>query len=88
MPLTDIEGRKQSDSRVPLNTEKIKASVSSLPRKVGIIYKEVVEKCLKMGETKPAPALDKSAAEWNAERLQKQNRFYWDVVRKFEDCTA
>lgn len=47
MPLAGIEGRgKTTSNQAPLNMVKIKAAMSSLPRKVGTIYKEVVEECL------------------------------------------
>jgi hypothetical protein len=89
MPLANIEGRKETtSSQVPLNMEKIKAVVSTLPRQVGTIHKEVVEKCLDLGRGKPQETLDQSAAEWNAERLRDQNIFYWDVVMRLEECKA
>ncbi|KAK2735762.1 hypothetical protein FQN57_001142 [Myotisia sp. PD_48] len=88
-PLVDIEGRKGVNChQEPLNIEKIMKSVSSLPKRVGTIYKEAVEKCLNIGQVKPQPIKDLSAAEWNAERLRNQNLFYWDVVKRLEECKA
>lgn len=91
MPLVKIEGRKDTaDTRMPLNMEKIKSAVSSLPKRVGNIYKMVVERCLKIvdGKRGSAEILSQSASEWNAERLRNQNMFYWDVVQKLEECRA
>ncbi|KAM6513841.1 hypothetical protein FALCPG4_015050 [Fusarium falciforme] len=88
-PLANVEGRKETtSSQTPLNMEKIKAAISALPRRVGIIYTEVVEKCLNLGRGEPQKMFSQSAAEWNAERLRNQNIFYWDVVKRLEECKA
>jgi hypothetical protein len=87
--LADIEGRRQTTREpTPLNMDKIKASVASLPKKVGIIYTAVVEKCLSTSQTMPTSIQNQSAAEWNAERLRERNLFYWDVVKRLEECRA
>jgi len=89
MPLAEIEGRGETtSSQAPLNMTKIKAAVSGLPRRVGTIYKEVVEKCLNFSGGTHQVMSDQSAAEWSAERLRNQNSFYWDVVKKLEECRA
>lgn len=88
MPLTHIDGRRDTSSQAPLNAAGIMSAVSSLPRKVGRIYKDAVEKCLNTSQEQTEPSVDISAAEWNAVRLRKQNQFYWDVVKKLEECRA
>ncbi|KAF9894838.1 hypothetical protein FE257_004459 [Aspergillus nanangensis] len=88
-PLAVIQGRNYGDAQqLGLDRKQVLAAVASLPRKIGVIYTEAVEKCLNLTPSKAAPELTHSAPEWNAERLRKQNAFYWDVVRKLEDCRA
>ncbi|KAI6785915.1 uncharacterized protein J7T54_006254 [Emericellopsis cladophorae] len=91
LPLAKIDGRKQTTSEhVPLNRDKLQSAVSSLPKRVGMIYTEVVEKCLILDEGrdmlqgKSTPP----AANWETERLRNQNMFYWDVVKRLEECRA
>lgn len=93
-PLVDIEGRKEGDT-APLNIDKIMRTVkSSLPKGVGWIYTTAVERCLNMNVDSTLAQLSSitmdniSPAEWNAERLRRQNQFYWDVIRKLEECRA
>ncbi|KAG9255095.1 uncharacterized protein F5Z01DRAFT_74472 [Emericellopsis atlantica] len=91
MSLPKIEGRKQTTSEhVPLNRDKIKATVSSLPKRVGTIYKEVVETCLNLdqGRFVLPKEVTPPTAKWEAERLRSQNMFYWDVVKRLEECRA
>ncbi|KAL5603556.1 hypothetical protein FOVSG1_006306 [Fusarium oxysporum f. sp. vasinfectum] len=89
IPLAKIEGRRETTSnQTPLNMRVIEAAVSALPRRVGMIYTEVVKKCLNLGREEPQEMFSKSAAEWNAERLRNQNSFYWDVVKRLEECKA
>ncbi|KAJ5480513.1 hypothetical protein N7530_006022 [Penicillium desertorum] len=87
-PLVAIEGRNDVNSRELLDMQKIAAAVSSLPRSMGRIYSEVVENCLRPTKTtSPLPPIEMSA-EWMADRIQEQNKFYWDVVKRLEECRA
>jgi serine/threonine protein kinase len=93
MPLTDIEGGREgreqaADNMAPLNMKKIMASVSSLPQKVGTIYKETVEYCLGNNQTNHTLTQPRSADGWNVERLHECNLFYWNVVKRLEECRA
>ena len=78
---------ESKESTISSNIHKIKTATSTLPQKVGAIYAQAVEMCLDLGETR-VQSLDESAAEWNAKRLDKQNQFYWDIIKKLEECRA
>lgn len=88
MPLAAIEGRGELNSPEHLDFGRIRAAMSSLPRSVGRIYTQAVESCLDPPAAMSYSVLEQSRAEWNAERLRRQNEFYWDVVKKLEDCRA
>lgn len=93
-PLATIEGRRPGDTENPLDMDKIKDVIStSLPKTMGMIYKNALERCLNMHTTESQEesslaTVKLTSAEWNAERQKRQNAFYWDVVSKLEECRA